>query len=205
MPEKSIERISGARCRVCLQDMARTGKPRQYDTNVEAQITALACYEPPAGAKHWTLDLLELAARAQDRIGPISRKTIRRRLKKLPQILAKADVVRRPTDASVAKADVRSARSRRSCDPTNRLFALTRKASNCSRTRVRPANSPGMPVRQDCEYVRSGTDNLFVAVEAKGGRRTVTITDHRANLDLWVFYTSARQSASVSRRNRRLP
>ena len=30
---------------------------------------------------------------------------------------------------------------------------------------------PGMPVRQDYEYVRVSTCNLFVAVEPKGGRR----------------------------------
>lgn len=65
-----------------LHDMARPGKPRRYDTNIEAQIAALACSEPPAGAKHWTLELLEQVARVQDGIGPISRETIRRLLKK---------------------------------------------------------------------------------------------------------------------------
>jgi hypothetical protein len=63
-----------------LHDMARTGKPRRYDTDVEAQISALACSEPPAGAKRWTLELLEQVA--QVGIGPISRETIRRLLKK---------------------------------------------------------------------------------------------------------------------------
>lgn len=63
-----------------LQDVARPGKPRRYDTDVEAQISALACSEPPAGAKRWTLELLEQAAQAD--IGPISRETIRRLLKK---------------------------------------------------------------------------------------------------------------------------
>lgn len=65
-----------------LHDMARTGKPRQYDTNVEAQVTALACSAPPVGAKRWTLELLEQVAQAQASIGPISRETIRRLLKK---------------------------------------------------------------------------------------------------------------------------
>ena len=46
---------------------------------------------------------------------------------------------------------------------------------------------PGMPVRQDDEYVRSGTCNLFVAVEPKGGRRTVLVTDHRTKLDFVAF------------------
>ena len=46
---------------------------------------------------------------------------------------------------------------------------------------------PGMPVRQDYEYVRAGTCNLFVAVEPKGGRRTVVVTDHRAKTDFVAF------------------
>src|SRR5487761_2799432 len=65
-----------------LHDVARPGKPRQYDTDVEAQITALACSAPPTGAQRWTLVLLEQAAQAQAGIGPISRETIRRLLKK---------------------------------------------------------------------------------------------------------------------------
>lgn len=60
---------------------------------------------------------------------------------------------------------------------------------------------PGTPVRQDYEYVRGGTCNLFVAVEPKGGRRTVLVTDRRAKPDFVVFvqyllntvYTKARR------------
>jgi len=46
---------------------------------------------------------------------------------------------------------------------------------------------PGTPVRLDYEYVRGGTCNLFVAVEPKGGRRTVRVTDHRAKTDFVAF------------------
>ena len=65
-----------------LFDVQRPGKPRQYDTAVEAQIAALACSAPPEGAKRWTLLLLEQAARAQPGVEEISRETIRRLLKK---------------------------------------------------------------------------------------------------------------------------
>ena len=65
-----------------LHDVARPGKPRQYDTDVQAQVSALACSKPPAGAKRWTIALLEQAAQAQAGIGPISRETVRRLLKK---------------------------------------------------------------------------------------------------------------------------
>ena len=46
---------------------------------------------------------------------------------------------------------------------------------------------PGRPLRQDYEYVRTGTCNLFVAVEPKGGRRTVRVTEHRAKTDFVAF------------------
>jgi hypothetical protein len=46
---------------------------------------------------------------------------------------------------------------------------------------------PGTPLRLDYEYVRAGTCNLFVAIEPKGGRRTVRITDHRAKMDFVSF------------------
>jgi hypothetical protein len=46
---------------------------------------------------------------------------------------------------------------------------------------------PGVPARQDYEYVRGGTCNLFVAVEPKGGRRTVAVTERRAKPDFVAF------------------
>lgn len=46
---------------------------------------------------------------------------------------------------------------------------------------------PGSPAKKDYEYNRAGTCNLFVAVEPKGGRRTVMVTDHRAKTDFVVF------------------
>jgi len=70
----------GAEYALC--DVQRPGKPRQYATDVEVKIAALACSAPPAGATRWTLELLEQAAHGQADIGPISRETIRRLLKK---------------------------------------------------------------------------------------------------------------------------
>lgn len=46
---------------------------------------------------------------------------------------------------------------------------------------------PGTPLRQDYEYVRGGTANLFVAVEPKAGRRIVAVTEHRGKRDFVAF------------------
>ena len=155
-----------------LHDVARPGKPRRYDTGVEAQIAALACSEPPTGAKRWTLELLEQTVRTQDGMGPISRETIRRLLKKLPQAVAQADVVRRQTDQGVSAANVRSARPLRPSASTEGTCRLSgREAQAIAQAFSHPLPiKPGTPIRMDYEYVRAGTCNLFVAVEPKGGR-----------------------------------
>lgn len=39
----------------------------------------------------------------------------------------------------------------------------------------------------DYEYVRSGTTNLFVAIEPKAGQRIVSVTEHRGKVDFVAF------------------
>lgn len=46
---------------------------------------------------------------------------------------------------------------------------------------------PARPTRQDYEYVRRGTCNLFVAIEPQAGRRTVLVTARRAKPDFVRF------------------
>src|SRR5262249_55583951 len=43
--------------------------------------------------------------------------------------------------------------------------------------------APGRPAREDYEYSREGTANLFLFVEPLAGRRHVAVTDHRAGAD----------------------
>lgn len=63
-------------------DVARSGRPRRYDTDAEARVTALACSAPPEGRQRWTIVELERAAHQEKGLGNISRETIRRILKK---------------------------------------------------------------------------------------------------------------------------
>jgi hypothetical protein len=53
------------------------------------------------------------------------------------------------------------------------------------RTPLPPA--PGLPARYDCEYVRNGTANLFVAFEPLAGWRRVGVTDARRRVD-WAWF-----------------
>lgn len=50
--------------------------------------------------------------------------------------------------------------------------------------------APGAIAKDDYEYVRRGTRNLFVAVEPKAGRRLVTVTEQRGKVDFVSFVTT---------------
>jgi transposase len=63
-------------------DVARSGRPRRYDTDAEARVTALACSAPPEGRQRWTMVELERAARQEPGLHGVSRETVRRMLKK---------------------------------------------------------------------------------------------------------------------------
>ena len=67
---------------LALFDVERSGRPRQYDTNSEARVTALACSAPPAGRQRCTMMELERAARQEPGLECVSRETVRRMLKK---------------------------------------------------------------------------------------------------------------------------
>jgi len=46
---------------------------------------------------------------------------------------------------------------------------------------------PGAIAKQDCEYERRGTANIFMAVEPLAGQRTVQVTDQRTRAD-WARF-----------------
>lgn len=47
--------------------------------------------------------------------------------------------------------------------------------------------APGAPRKEDYEYSRNGTTNLFVAVEPKAGQRIVCVTQRRTKVDFVAF------------------
>jgi hypothetical protein len=61
-----------------------------------------------------------------------------------------------------------------------------------SKQLVRDSRTPlamkrGAPAKHDYEYVRAGTCNVFVAVEPKGGRRVLEVTERRTTAEFVGF------------------
>src|SRR6266852_5487981 len=61
----------------------------------------------------------------------------------------------------------------------NRSFAWTRNRCRCTPTCAPIAAKPGKPAKQDNEYERCGTANVFAVVEPKSGRHFTTATPDR--------------------------
>lgn len=65
-----------------LEDKPRSGQPRKYTENHEAEIIAQACTTPPKGRKRWTIQLLVEKLRKKRGFKTINRESIRLVLKK---------------------------------------------------------------------------------------------------------------------------
>lgn len=77
---------------------------------------------------------------------------------------------------------------RRPFRPQEPVICLDEKSKQLLRdARTTLPAKPGAPEKQDYEYVRAGTCNLFVAVEPKGCRRTVVVTKRRTKIDFVAF------------------
>lgn len=73
-------------------------------------------------------------------------------------------------------------------DPAEPVVCLDEKSKQLLEQTRRPIPAaPGEIAKEDYEYKRAGTRNLFVAVEPKGGHREVEVTSRRTKPDFVAF------------------
>lgn len=82
--------VSRIRTRYCesgldfaLHEKARSGAPTKIDGRIEAQLTLLACSEPPDGRSKWTVRLLTDRLVEMEVVDSISHMSVQRLLKKM--------------------------------------------------------------------------------------------------------------------------
>ena len=66
-----------------LHERARSGAPPKIDGRIEAQLTLLACSEPPNGRSKWTIRLLADSLVEIEVVESISHMSVQRLLKKM--------------------------------------------------------------------------------------------------------------------------
>lgn len=73
-------------------------------------------------------------------------------------------------------------------NPKEPVICIDEKSKQLLRETRRPlAAKPGVPAKQDYEYERAGTCNIFVAVEPRGQRRIAQVTARRTKTDFVAF------------------
>ena len=65
-----------------LNERTRSGQPKKYSPQQEAEIIAMACTDPPKGRKRWTIRLLTGRMKRRKEFETINRETVRLILKK---------------------------------------------------------------------------------------------------------------------------
>jgi transposase len=165
-----------------LRELPRPGADRKLAEKEEALLVATACSKPPAGSARWTLALLagEMVRLTNHR--SISSETVRRRLaeNELKPWLKKMWCIPKVDSEFVARMeDVLDLYAE---TPNERLPVVCfdetpRQLIGESRVPVPP--KPGRPARFDYEYVRNGTANVFMFVDAHRPWRHAKVTDRR--------------------------
>jgi transposase len=169
-----------------LTEEPRAGAARKLSGRETALLVATACADPPEGRARWTLELLaDEIVKLTDHTD-LSRETVRRRLGEnalkpwqrnmwcIPQV--DGTYVARMEDVLDLYAEAPDSRRPVICfdeSPTQLIGEM--------RLPIPPA--PGQPERQDYEYKRNGTVNLFVFVDAHRPWRKVKVTDRRTTQD----------------------
>ena len=94
-----------------LEEKPRTGRPPKITGEIEAQLTVLACSQPPEGRSRWTLRLLADRLVELGYVESISHVAVGNRLKKRDQALASKVVVHGEAFGEVCLEDGRRAGS----------------------------------------------------------------------------------------------
>jgi transposase len=171
---------------VALSECDRPGGARKLDGNQEALLVAIACSKPPTGASRWTLQLLTDKLVTLTDHQNISKETVRRRLKEkelkpwqkkmwcIPKLNADfvaqmehiLDLYAEPPNPAKPVVNFDEA--------LKQLVADTRKAKPMK---------PGQTAKQDYEYRRVGTANIFLFFDRHRGWRKAKATESKGNID----------------------
>jgi transposase len=169
-----------------LSEDPRPGGMRKLTGCEEALLIATACSTPPPGRARWTLALLADAVVALTRHARVSRHTIGRRLAEndLKPWQQKMWCVPKIDAEYVARMeDVLDLYTHPPAPGTAVVCVDESPRQLIGEVRPTTPVAPGRPARQDYEYRRNGTANVFIAVDAHRPWRAATVTERRAAVD----------------------
>jgi transposase len=184
--QRTRKRFVEGNLEYALNDCFRDGRPKVFDGIQEAALVALACTNPPKGRAAWTVELLTEKMVLLGIVETISRESVRLMLNKnelkpwqkqewcIPKI--DAEYVWRMEDVLELYADPFDENQPVVCfDETPHQLIEESRPSIPMR--------PGQPLRQDYEYKRKGSANIFLFVQPLAGWRHTKTTSQRTRID----------------------
>ena len=171
---------------MCSRTRPQANRYRKLDDRAGSHLVALACTPAPEGHDHWTLRALAGKAVELGLVESLSHEAVRLHLKKAPSSRGRkkqwclpevsADFVAHMEDVLDLYAEPH--------DPQRPVVCFDETSTQLL-AEVRPELPvrPRAPRRQDYEYRREGTRNLFLACEPLAGWRHVAITERRTKQD----------------------
>lgn len=194
----SVPTIERVRQRFVEEGLEQALNPHQtrrkyaslLDGAQEAHLIALACGQPPAGYRRWSLRLLASQMLRLEHVDEISHETVRRVMEdnELKPWLRKEWCI--PPKHSAAfvyhMEDVLDV-YHRPADPKRPLICFDETPVQLvSETRQPLPMTAGQPERYDYEYRREGTANLFMFFAPLQNWRHVKATERRTKID-WAW------------------
>ena len=177
-----------------LYDDERSGRPIDFDDRERSRIVAMVCSQPPCGFYRWTLDLIvEEAQKRQLVDGQISRETVRVILQEhdLKPWQEKMWCIAELNEEYIERMEDVLDVYQRPHDPKRPVICVDEKpvALFSDATPRLPPRGPGEVLLKDYEYQRSGSANVFCAVEPKAGVYINKVTECRDGLEFSIFMT----------------
>ena len=169
-----------------LTEAPRPGAARKLSGKQQALLVVMACCDPPAGRKRWTLALLADAMVRLTEHEALSRETVRRCLAKNDLKPWRRDMwcIPEVDGTHVARMEDVLDLYAEEPDPDHPVVCFDESPTQLIGETHRPIPAePGTPERYDCEYRRHDTANLFIFVAAHRPWREVKLTDRRTGTD----------------------
>ena len=169
-----------------LTEQSRPGAKRKLSSKEEALLVAKACSVPPEGRARWTLELLAGAIVALTDHEELSTETVRRRLSenKLKPWRQEMWCVPVVNGEYVARMEDVLDLYAEAPDPLRPVVCFDESPQQLiGEVRGPIPAAPGKLLQYDSEYVRNGTVNLFIFLDAHRGWRHVKVTDRRTSVD----------------------
>ena len=165
-----------------LADRERSGRPPLISARKRAQVVALTLKSPPAGLTHWSSR--ELARKVE-----LSHSSVHR-IWQAHALQPHRSQTFKFTDDPLAAEKIADIVGLYLDPPTNAVvLSLDEKTQIQALERTQPILPlrPGIPARQTHDYERSGTTDLYAALEIASGHVTGECSEHHTGADFLRF------------------